>query len=483
MGHNATNTGGSDTAQLSASIKTVRNLFEDAPLTIPSYQRPYTWTTKNVSQLVSDIRRFENSGQYRIGTFILHPSQDPESDSVSNHIVDGQQRYLSFALILIALAEHSKTDEDLAEDLQKCADDINLPDRWDDQSDDRLRENYSYLEQLISRWTAEELSSFTKFFLDECSVVVLKVRDLDSAFQMFDSQNTRGLGLFPTDLLKAYHLREFEQTKPSKAQLLDTVRSWEAIPAAEINHLLSGVLFPIMKWARNEPVPRTGFTSDYIDLFKGVSASRNYGRFRWAHSILMAKETVDNFNVTHSSLIDHGTVEALEFPFQISQPIIDGEMFFEMVQHYMQQARQAGISVPHEQPSHDRRQLHHEQLQTLLDQLNELPDSTGYRYVRALFDCLLIAYIDRFGWHQVNSAGTILARHAYVLRLALKQIKMESIDKHARMGHPSIPDINENLFASLSIAQDPQFVLSRAEPTILESYTWHDALADLYRKP
>ncbi|RKW99274.1 hypothetical protein D9C01_13160 [Corynebacterium diphtheriae] len=44
------------------------------------------------------------------------------------------------------------------------------------------------------------------YFLDHCTLVRLVVNDLDAAFQMFDSQNTRGRALLPTDLLKAYHL-------------------------------------------------------------------------------------------------------------------------------------------------------------------------------------------------------------------------------------------------------------------------------------
>src|SRR5690606_24350552 len=108
----------------------------------------------------------------------------------------------------------------------------------------------------------------TEFFLKECSVVVLQVRELDSAFQMFDSQNTRGRALYPTDLLKAYHLREFSRTTPSRESLLETVRRWEAIPPAEINHVIAAVLFPIKRWSVGHRVRHGGFTAHHIDLFK-----------------------------------------------------------------------------------------------------------------------------------------------------------------------------------------------------------------------
>lgn len=74
MGDNEAKTDESAQKTLSADIKTVQDLFREI-LVIPEYQRPYTWTTKNVRQLVNDIRRFQSAGHYRVGTFILDASE------------------------------------------------------------------------------------------------------------------------------------------------------------------------------------------------------------------------------------------------------------------------------------------------------------------------------------------------------------------------------------------------------------------------
>ncbi|MEB2529194.1 DUF262 domain-containing protein [Kocuria rosea] len=464
--------------QLAAEVRPVKDLLSKMRLDIPSYQRPYTWTVKNVAQLVSDIRRFRTAGHYRIGTFILNPSAPEGPHDASSFfadppldIVDGQQRYLSFALIIHALASRSEEiDADLSEELRHGIEHITIPVRRDGRSEQNLRENYSHLQQLISRWSADELRLFTEFFLRECSVVVLVVRDLDSAFQMFDSQNTRGRALFPTDLLKAYHLRELSRTDPSRESMLATVRGWEAVPPEEINHVIAGVLFPIKQWSANRPLPRKGFTSDHVDLFKGIREGvAGNGRFRWAQLVLLAKATTDRFQQENTTLLRHGVVEELEFPFQITHPVIDGEMFFRMVHHYVREARRAGVQWSRDGPSSESRELRDSRLDQIFEILDIQPTSTGYRYVRELFDCLLIAYLDRFGWHEVHSAAFILAQHAYLLRVHLRRVQVSSVNLHARFGHDRVQKAEENLFAEMALAHNPEVILTRTAPRLAES--------------
>lgn len=76
------------------------NTITDINLVIPNYQRPYKWTAKNAIQLLDDIidAKNENKETYRVGTLILHQ----EGESTYN-IVDGQQRTITFSLLLKAL--------------------------------------------------------------------------------------------------------------------------------------------------------------------------------------------------------------------------------------------------------------------------------------------------------------------------------------------------------------------------------------------
>lgn len=60
------------------------------------------WTARNAIQLLDDIIEAMNSNKekYRVGTLILHQQEGGRYD-----IVDGQQRTITFSLLLTALGE------------------------------------------------------------------------------------------------------------------------------------------------------------------------------------------------------------------------------------------------------------------------------------------------------------------------------------------------------------------------------------------
>ena len=81
------------------------DLLNKDNLAIPDYQRPYKWTKRNIEELLTDISKAIEEGQkygesyrYRIGTILIHNSQDGNL-----YIVDGQQRIISIALVCLYL--------------------------------------------------------------------------------------------------------------------------------------------------------------------------------------------------------------------------------------------------------------------------------------------------------------------------------------------------------------------------------------------
>ena len=475
-----------ESPQLIAKLASIEDILCNFTLLIPEYQRPYSWTVESATQLVEDIRRFQPGGHYRIGTFIMHVRDAGTSHGDSSFdIVDGQQRFLTFALIAHALRQHaSDLGDQLGALVLKATTRIRIPNRNDGRSAPHLRRNAGHITKLIARWTTAELRCFAEFFFKECSVVWIVVKDLDAAFQMFDSQNTRGRPLFPTDLLKAYHLRELRRTSTS-AEMLEIVRRWEALPPAEIDHVIAAVLFPIKTWTAGRSLPRRGFSAADVHFFKGIQEGpHGNGKYRWAHAPLMVKETVDRLSRDSQVLQRHGVIPEITYPFQITQPIIDGEMFFEMVQHYVGEARKAGIDWSLQRNRTVEPRDSDPALYSILDVLSQQTNGAGDRYVRSLFECLLVAYVDRYGWYEVEAASRILAQHAYLVRVALRSVYLPSVDKHALAGHPSLEwSLPVNLFTEIALALTPDVILQRPDVTLPAGKDVPARLTALYVAP
>ena len=179
---------------MGTGILSVRRLLERG-LRIPDYQRPYKWTVANVAQLIDDIDTFRRYDRYRIGTVILH-AKDGRLE-----IVDGQQRFVTFCLIAQILARSPRLEGRRVPQV-----DPEIPAVGLDVSRANILDNFAFLEDTLAR--REDLKDWAESFLDHCEVVILTLSHVDEAFQMFDSQNTRGKALYPTDLLKAFHIRE-----------------------------------------------------------------------------------------------------------------------------------------------------------------------------------------------------------------------------------------------------------------------------------
>jgi uncharacterized protein with ParB-like and HNH nuclease domain len=191
------------------------------PLTIPDYQRPYTWKAKNVIQLLDDVVRFSKYTEYRIGTVILHVNEDKNTLD----IVDGQQRIITSLLITRHLTEKQR----------KGLTSIDIPEHQ--RTIENVVNNNKVIGDYFER-NPHNKEIIEDYFLSNCTVQVLELANLDEAFQLFDSSNNRGKALYPTDLLKAFHLRELKGTEERK---LEMVELWENIQPSHIHTLFSSI--------------------------------------------------------------------------------------------------------------------------------------------------------------------------------------------------------------------------------------------------
>ena len=439
----------------------IRELLRDGRLRIPDYQRPYAWSTQNVAELVDDIRQFTPSGSYRIGTVILHGHRDAQGEQVLD-VVDGQQRLTTLHLLARALRATGldPNKHDVAR--------LRLSPFGAEQTASRAKANAEYLARVVGEWDPDTVRIVADAVFLQCEVVVVTLTDLDEAFQMFDSQNSRGRALYPTDLLKAFHLREIGSGLPDPATKREVVELWEDIPAAHVNALFSEYLFKIRRWSGGRDVTKDGFTTNEIGMFKGirerdVTNSEN----KWARPFVYAKNFTDDYRSENSTLVRFGMLEPIEYPHQIDQPVLNGETFFRMVSHYYLLGVRLGLlAFSDDKLSKARQPALGELRSTVIDVIDKQDgpggDRSRYAYIRGLLDALLLYYHDRFGTQERDRFASLAARYVMVPRARNFAVKRETINNYALGAVPGLESIN--LFQEVRDAGSAREVLNRDIP-------------------
>ena len=360
---------------MSAYKSSIYDLLSMDNLAIPDYQRPYKWTKRNINELLTDISKAIEEGQkygdsykYRIGTILIHNSQDGKS-----YIVDGQQRILSIALVCLYLFPSFRSDL-----TNHCF--------TDDVSKQNIRDNYMFIQQWFTLQSDEEKNRFLEALKRIIEVIVITVNEESEAFQLFDSQNSRGKPLYPHDLLKAYHLREMTS---SLSEMEHAVKKWEDEEPSEIKELFSDYIFPIYNWSKKTKTDT--FSDRYIEVFKGADIKESY-------TYAMRAFKSSPF-------------------FQISEPFIAGNDFFEYVGHYIQMLRDIKKELE--------KNGDFSAIQEILSDR-----SSGLKYCKILFYCALLSYYDRF--HCFDKMAVIrLFTWSFMIRIDMQHLGYDTINKYA----------------------------------------------------
>lgn len=343
--------------------------IKDISLIIPNYQRPYKWTAKNVIQLLDDIidSKNDNKETYRVGTLILHQEQNEEK-TVYN-IVDGQQRIITFSLLLKAIDngfEVKFLEQSLANNQHNTR---NIPN------------NFLTLERRLNKFSdnreREELKEYIK---SNCELIVVITDDISEAFQFFDSQNARGKKLYPHDLLKAYHLREMNNLEISEIEGI--IKTWEDLDQKELSSLFSDYLYRVKEWTKGNKAWE--LTEHNIHKFKGITRQDN---FPYAQFYKGAFSYADMVN--HSAMPFVSGIRELK-PFQLDTPIIAGKPFFDYAKHYYEILKDIQNNDKYEGYF-----INDNEIVKTLD-LKTYKSGVGNRITRLIFDTAILLYVDRF---------------------------------------------------------------------------------------
>lgn len=422
------------------------NIRENIILKIPEYQRPYKWTAKNANQLLDDIEQamYENKEVYRVGTLILHH----DSKDNSYNIVDGQQRTITFSLLLTCICS-----EEIAFIKQGLSNNqYNLH---------NVLNNYRALNRRIEKLVDEkEMRELSDYVRNRCELIIVITDDLSEAFQFFDSQNARGKALYPHDLLKAYHLREMSNIDVYETERI--VKMWEDLNQKDLSVLFNEYLYRLKEWVKGNRAYE--LNEHNIDLFKGVTSRDNHP---YAQFYKGAFAYADDVNKSKLPFVTG--VQPLS-PFQINAPIIAGKAFFEYAKHY--------FDILADIQNNDKYEgffIKDNEIVRTLD-LRKYKNGVGNRIARLMFDTAILLYVDRFCPAHPSKTDTELLNQfvvfafiwAYSMRAQYKNVGWQ-VAQNFVMGETKKDGVVNgfNIYKVIADSDSPSALLSKMADMIV----------------
>jgi hypothetical protein len=422
------------------------------PLKLDNYQRAYVWTRQKVEQLLSDLTEFSTGDAneaYYLGTLLLH--RDEEQRAL--FVIDGQQRISSLAVIFHALSQG--LPEGLNFHYRSPVSAVNL------------REARQVLAQ-------NHPLPFDHTIFDRLHFTVITVVSEDLAFTFFDTQNSRGVPLKATDLLKAFHLRAVCHTEPRQTESLQMqcARRWESVQMSDARNTgkqvdFAPVLFHEYLWrARNWSGQKRIEWEDHdgvLDTFQQRSVKTD------APNSLPLYASRGNQFASHLSLqssddyqLDLNPVQvsggAASLPFSLRQPIHRGVGFFLYAQKYAAVLEELLFREATDPELIALRYFHRQVV------------GANSRYLREFFNLALLMYSDRFGLVQLLEFAQRAELVLGALRLEKEYIFKEATPKYLR-------EADRNLLDVIAGAYRPDEVMVFLQSELLKSKGYGDVYA------
>jgi hypothetical protein len=222
-------------------------LTRKAALKVPRYQRPFTWTEREVRQLIQDLWRAYKRGAtfYFIGQIVLVRNQG------KLEISDGQQRLATLTMILAYVRDRLPGRAKQFQSLIMDGDNPRMLLREEDasffrgfvQEPDRMAEMAQHPETGVDskdllcaaartidlelrELDARELDTFMSYVARCCTLNVVDADERGCAQTVFNTLNRRGSPLSGADIIKSDLL---ENSKLANAEADAAARKWEQI--------------------------------------------------------------------------------------------------------------------------------------------------------------------------------------------------------------------------------------------------------------
>lgn len=239
--------------KLEAEIKNLKKILVDDEkfYQIPDYQRPYSWDKDNLADLIDDLTNAylgNKEENYFCGSLVL--VNEPQSERFD--IIDGQQRTTTFTIVACVFRDlyfnelnnrakdyinnsiQDKYDEnkrklkfltdikyqnDFEQTVLKKIKFIETKNIEKDIKNNKYLQNAHYLKNFIIEKIDEnkiDIDDFVTWFYENIVLTVITCPSQDSAIQIFNVLNDRGMPLSSIDILKSSLMQKLQGDKEDR---------------------------------------------------------------------------------------------------------------------------------------------------------------------------------------------------------------------------------------------------------------------------
>lgn len=362
-------------------------------LTIPEYQRPYVWAEKQINRLLNDLNEYqqwadEEKPLFYLGSIILH------QDGEKLYIIDGQQRITTMLMLGKIQSSDFKTGLEYKTSL----------------TIQNIKKNLSYLkavkEKEIYEYKHSQIIEQLDFSKINITLVVTSTEDL--AYTFFETQNTGGIRLSGSDIVKAHHLRAI----PSKKIVNYQARRWEQMESQKVEHIMQ-YLAKIRYWDnrhwRRFPFYRDerGIKNELLDEFTERTL-----------------KTGEDISYHYSAVkFENGRqLQMYESQYkQLKQPLWDGNNSMDYINEYIDLY---DLLFSKEKQDHRVPDSFYELVEKLMH------GQSGTIFLKELLEVAIITYVSRFGFYKLTESALWLYRFVYSLRVSTgRNVREDSVFK------------------------------------------------------
>lgn len=362
-------------------------------LTIPEYQRPYVWGEKQINNLLNDWKEYVDIKSakplYYLGSIILH--HDTKCDQLN--IIDGQQRITTALLLQKFKAEN--TSSGIA--------------HHNSMSIDNIKKNLCYLKAVSNKQIFDYADGdiINSIDFDKINITLVITTREDLAYTFFETQNTGGVRLSGSDILKAHHLRAIPSVKIVNYQ----ARKWESSDNDKVEYIIQQ-LTKIRFWD-NRHWQRFPFYRDY----KGIKQSIT------DEFTLNTKSDGKDVSYHYSAVVNEGGRQSQmhESTYKmLKQPLSNGNNTLDYINDYIELYNILFQSMTHH--------LVDDRFYVFRNSL--INGDNGTIFLKELFEVSIISYVSRFGFHLLFEASLWFFRAIYSLRVSnARNVREDSVFK------------------------------------------------------